>query len=200
MKHVRVSEILSRLFPYTDVDPIILEEKAKIGTNVHKAIVQDCASEFVVIESDRAQAYFDSYKMLKFAPDQPMLIRQVPRLYCDDLMITGECDGLLQGYGSDRLIDWKCSANAHQEQWNMQAHFYLYLLKVNGYSISEDMLWVNLRHRKRVKYGKNGQNKLIYDPLEPIVHTFQFDQKVLDKCMEAAIKYWEEKSSAISVV
>ena len=142
MKHVRVSEILGRLFPYTDVDPIVLEEKGKIGTNVHNAIKQDCEGDFVIIETDRAQAYFDSYKILH--PKAP-IIRQIDRLYCDDLMITGECDGLLQGYGPDQLIDWKCSANAHEEQWKMQAHFYYYLLRINGYSISDDMIWVNLK-------------------------------------------------------
>lgn len=191
--HTRVSTILSYLFPYEGIDQDVLESKAQIGTNVHKAIISDCANDFVVFETPRAEAYFESYKMM--FPKTP-LIRQIQRLYCNKLMITGECDGLLQRNGPDMLIDWKCSANPHLEQWKMQAHFYWYLLKENGYSISENMLWINLRHRKRIKYKENGQNELIYDPLDPVVYEFKFDQNVLDKCIEAAIRYHEDKSNA----
>lgn len=190
--HVRVSEILAYLFPYDGVDREVLDAKAKIGTNVHKAIVDDCAGDFVVLDSDRAEAYFQSYKMWSKQREETN-ITQVPRLYCDKLMITGECDGLLNDL---HLIDWKCSATAHEEQWSMQAHFYWYLLREAGYSTSENMFWINLRHRKRIRYHKNGQNELVYDPLEPIVYEFQFDQKVLDKCVEATIKYWEDKQNA----
>ena len=192
-QHVRVSAILAMLFPYVDVDKDILEAKAKIGTNVHNAILQDCRDDFVVLECDRARAYFNSYKMMypKIPP-----IKQIQRLYCDKLMITGECDGLLQGNGPDMLIDWKCSASPHIQQWKMQAHFYWYLLKENGYSISERMMWINLRHHKRIKYKSDGYNELIYDPVEPIVFNFTFEQEVLDKCIEAAIRYWDLKSDA----
>ncbi len=198
-QHVRVSEILSWLFPYKDIDQEVLEAKAKIGTNVHKAIVDDCNGDFYSFETDRAKAYFESYKMLY--PKSPP-IRQVPRLYCDKLMITGECDGLYRQYShpekytAERLIDWKCSANANEDQWNMQAHFYWYLLDINRFHVDETMVWIQLRHRKRIKYHKSGNNELIYDPLEPKVYTFEFDQKVLDKCIEAAIRYHEEKLNA----
>lgn len=192
-RHIRISEILSWLFPYKDIDQEVLEAKARIGTNVHKAIVDDCNGDFYVFETDRAKAYFESYKILY--PQTPK-IQQIPRLYCDKLMITGECDGLLDGFFGQRIIDWKCSASPHKEQWNMQAHFYWYLLKENGYKVIDYMSWINLRHHKRIKYAKNGQNQLIYDPLEPIVCEFKFDQNVLDKCIEAAIRYHEEKSNA----
>lgn len=188
--YVRVSEILARFQDYKDIDPVVLEAKAKIGTNVHKAIIQDCADDFVVIETDRAQAYFESYKMWK-DKNKESHIKQVDRLFCDDLMLTGECDGLLN---SSSLIDWKCSATANKKIWNMQAHMYWYLLEVNGTTASENMLWVNLRHDKHV-YGK----KVSYTPKSPICYEFKLDESVLTECLNEVRKYWEEKSSALCV-
>lgn len=190
-KYVRVSEILARLQSYADVDPEVLEAKAKIGTNVHQAIVQDCANDFIVLESDRAHAYFESYKMNKFH-GQPII--QIPRLYCDTLMITGECDGLLNDC---RLIDWKCSASPNLKIWNMQAHFYWYLLHENGYNVDDKMLWVNLRHTKQIKKDpKTNIGYVLYHALSPVVHEFTFDEKVLSECIDEANRYWEEYNSA----
>src|SRR6266404_3927047 len=178
---VRVSDILKRLFSYGDIDEEVLKAKGLIGTNVHQAIIQDCNDEFTTFESVRALAYFDSYKMMyKKSP----IIRQIDRLYCFDHMITGECDGLLVGYGADRLIDWKCSANANEKMWNMQAHFYWYLLKQNGYSIADTMMWINLRHRKHT--CKESGN-VTYTPEAPVVYEFKFDEKVLSQCLDEAI-------------
>lgn len=195
-KHVRVSEILARLQSYADIDPEILEAKAKIGTNVHQAIVQDCDDEFVVLETDRAQAYFESYKLWK--KGRIADIAQVPRLYCDDLMITGECDGLLNNW---KLIDWKCSASANPKIWNMQAHFYWYLLHQNGYKVSDIMLWINLRHTKNIKKDpKTNLGYCTYHALQPVVHEFKFDEEVLSECIDEANKYWEEYHDAKVVV
>jgi len=197
-KYVRVSEILARLQSYADVDPEVLEAKAKIGTNVHKAIVQDCAGEFVVLESDRAHAYFESYKLWKYNRKNTV-IHQIPRLYCDKLMITGECDGILEsGFPYfEKLIDWKCSASPNIKIWNMQAHFYWYLLKENGYEVSDNMSWVNLRHTKHIKKDpKTNLGYVQYHALSPVVHEFTFNEKVLCECIDEANKYWEEYHSA----
>lgn len=192
---VRISDILKWIKPYENVDLEVLKAKGKIGTDVHKAILADCSGDFYCTCTDRAQAYFDSYKLQY--PEVPN-IQQVPRLYCFDYMITGECDGLLDG----SLIDWKCSANAFPDLWNMQAHFYWYLLTQNGYQISDNMTWVNLRHNKRkIKDHTTGViSGLEYTPIIPISYKFTFDQKVLDKCLEASIMYWEALSSAKCVV
>ena len=202
-KYVRVSEILARLQSYADIDPEILEAKAKIGTNVHQAIVQDCAGEFVVLESDRAHAYFESYKMWEKSM-KPWNIDQIPRLYCDTLMLTGECDGLMTYVShagniksGPQLIDWKCSASPSLKIWNMQAHFYWYLLHENGYRALDSMFWVNLRHTKH--YKKDPETNLgynTYHALSPVVHEFKFDEKVLSECIDEVNKYWEEYNCA----
>lgn len=194
--YVRVSEILKRFSDYSDVDPVMLDEKAKIGTEVHEAIVRDCAEDFVVLNHKRSEAYFESYKIWK--QKQFLVIEQVPRLYCDKLMITGECDGIL---GDNWLLDWKCSASPNKEVWNMQAHFYWYLLKQNGHKVSDTMYWINLRHDKHTfRDSKTGAIKRVeYTPKEPVVYKFKFDEKVLSECLDEAVKYWEEKNAALCV-
>lgn len=205
-KHVRVSEILARLFPYEGVDQEVLEAKAAIGTNVHDAIKQDCAGEFVVLQSDRAQAYFESYKMSTFAGGP---ITSIPRLYCDKLMITGECDGVYPSKSGYHLIDWKCSYEAKLEMWNMQAHFYWYLMNANGKMPLDTMFWVNLRHekafdmifcprlnREKKVYRLKDNGDYIYLPLEPVVYEFKYDEKILSRCIDEANRYWEEKQDA----
>lgn len=192
--YVRVSEILARLQSYADVDPVVLEEKAKIGTNVHDCIVAQQDDCFFCLQTDRATAYFESYMMWLNKNNCPV-ITQVPRLYCDTFMITGECDGLIN---SEHLIDWKCSYSPSKKIWNMQAHFYWYLLKENGYNVADSMSWINLRHKKHTFRDSNtgAIKKVTHTPEEPIVYKFTFDEKVLSECLDEAVKYWEEKNSA----
>lgn len=190
--HVRVSEILSRLQSFADIDPEVLAAKSLIGTNVHKAILQDCEGEFAILESDRARAYYQSYEVWRKTNTDP--IKQIPRLYCDTLMLTGECDGLLN---NEHIIDWKCSASANQKIWNMQAHFYWYLLKQNGHNPSHTMTWVNLRHKKLIKKDpKTNIGEFVYLPLDPIAYEFKFNENVLSDCIDEVHKYWHEHFSA----
>jgi len=178
---VRVSEVLSMFYNFVGIDRGVLDAKAKIGTEVHEAIVEDCRGEFHVFAHDRARAYYESY--VKWRPEK-LVIDQIPRLYDDELMLTGEIDGLLDG---STLIDWKCSATPNEKVWNMQAHLYWYLLTQNGYKINDNMLWINLCHNKEKK------------ALPARVFEFSFDQDVLSICIDAVTRYWEEKSSCLDL-
>ena len=121
-------------------------------------------------------------------------ITQVPRLYCNSIMLTGECDGLINGVD---LVDWKCSAMANERIWNMQAHMYYYLLGVNGYTVSERMKWVNLKHKKTIRRDQKSKlGTMIFYAQEPQVYEFKFDQNVLSECLDEVNKYWEEYSCA----
>lgn len=192
--YIRVSEILSRLQNFSVIDPIMLENKAKIGTDVHKAIIEDAVGDFPVLETQRASAYFASYLLWKNKA-KPEYCVQVPRLYDNELMITGEIDALVRvPNGRPYIADWKCSANANEEIWNMQAHFYWYLLKQNNIEVSDKMVWVNLRHRKW--YEDNHER---YSPMAPKVYEFHFDENILSRCFDEANKAWEEKKNSIVV-
>ncbi len=196
--YLRVSEILARLQNFDAIDPEVLDNKAKIGTNVHNAILQDTAGDFPLLETQRASAYFGSYLMWK-KKEKPVFKMQVPRLYCNDLMITGEIDGLIETnrHQSPVLIDWKCSASANEEIWNMQAHFYWYLLERNGITAScNEMKWINLRHEKKVEMGPLGEKIVRYHPLAPKICNFVFNENTLSQCIQEAHKAWEEKKNS----
>jgi len=193
--YIRVSEILGRLQNFSGIDEAVLSAKAEIGTNVHKAIVEDTSGDFPMLKTERAWAYFGSYELWK-AKEKPVFKMQVPRLYDDELMITGEIDGIIETnrHNLPLLVDWKCSASANEEIWEMQAHFYWYLLQRNGIDVSkEKMLWVNLRQSK--KYIEDGVAK--YSPMLPKVYEFSYKNSVFTRCVEEAIKAWEEKKASL---
>lgn len=197
--YLRVSEILARLQNFKAIDPEVLENKARIGTNVHKAILDHSQGQFPLLESERESAYFGSYLIWE-KKEKPNWKVQVPRLYCDDLMITGEIDGLIETnrHQSPVLIDWKCSATPNKEIWNMQAHFYWYLLDKNGMTPScGEMQWVNLRHRKWEEEGPCGELITRYSALAPLVCKFVFNENVLSQCIQEAYKAWEEKKNSL---
>lgn len=195
--YLRVSEILGRLQDFSKIDPEVLAEKCRIGTNVHESILQDSLGDFPLLETERAAAYFGSYAIFK-AKEKPTYKMQVPRLYDDELMITGEIDGLVEGsLNVPYIIDWKCSANANEEIWEMQAHFYWYLLKSNNIEIAPNMKWVNLRVRKTWEEGKCGEKIARYHAAKPKVHDFMFNENVLSRCIDEANRAWEEKRNSL---
>jgi hypothetical protein len=192
MRYLRVTEILSRLQSFKHIDKEVLEAKADIGTNVHEAINNDLTGNPQIELSNREQAYFDSYKMLK----KPECFSTENRYYDDALIITGQIDVVARFNEGLCLIDWKTSAKANHEIWKMQAHFYWYLLKQNGVDISDVMYFVNLRHRKVFIDGDLGEKITYYEPIIPTIHCYMFENEVLEKCIEEAHKSWSEIESA----
>lgn len=45
-KYARVSDILSPLKDFSQIDPDVLDKKIKLGTSVHDAIADDIAGDF----------------------------------------------------------------------------------------------------------------------------------------------------------
>lgn len=196
--YLRVSEILARLQDFSSIDPAVMDNKQKIGTNVHESILRDSVGDFPFLETERAAAYFGSYMIWK-KKNSPVYRLQVPRLYCNGLMITGEIDALIDnGHGDPMLVDWKCSASANEEIWNMQAHFYSYLLEVNGLKISR-MTWVNLRERKVKEKGDLGEDILRYAAAAPKIYEFHFNENILSRCIQEAQIAWEEKRNSLEI-
>ncbi len=205
--YVRVSDILSRLQNFGSIDQDVLAAKAAIGTNVHDAIYNDVQNKCANLETDRAEAYFDSYQMWR---DEtcPKYLMMESRLFDDNLMITGQMDAIIEGDFGPCLLDYKTSAKANEKIWNMQAHFYWYLCKANKIEVGNQMLWINLRHRKVNQVNDDGQPILddftgmplmTYEAMKPKVYEFTFDQNVLQECIDEVNKYWEEKANNFDI-
>lgn len=195
--YLRISEVLSRLRDRSGINPLVLADKQDIGTEVHHNIhmdslgipaefnmfpVRNPMTGYINREEERGEGYFNSYLLWK-KENKPRYSIMEQRLYCDDIMITGQIDAIMVKDTGLCLIDFKCSHTADEEIWEMQGHFYLYLLKING--IETD---VNFSFLKLDKSGK-----------KPIEYNFTYNKNVLSRCIEEAQKTWEEKRNAICV-
>lgn len=174
--YVRVTDILGQLQDFSHIDKAVLDAKAQLGTNVHDAIGEYVSGEFPMLESKKAVGYFRSYEKWhsKFKPEYH---RMEQRLFCDKLMITGQMDAVVTvGDDQHMLLDFKTSYKPNLEIWNLQAHFYWYLCKVNSIEISNKMLWINLQKGGGI----------------PKLFSFDYNEFVLQRCIDLANKFWED--------
>lgn len=210
--YVRVSEVLNRLRDRSGINPVVLEEKGRIGTEVHQNIyeletegmpffdlfpMRDRAGLIkATVEGKehwerRGVGYYNSYVAWKKDQECSYFLHPNPiskvegRFYDDVLMITGQIDALINMPSKELpvLTDFKCSYSADLEIWEMQAHFYYYLLEINGIKVHPEFCWLQLK-----KDGKS-----------PKEHWMKFDEKTLQTCLREAELYWEEKKHAKAI-
>jgi len=176
-KYARVSDIIRPFSNFGHIDPIVLANKARIGTAVHQCIEEDLKGGFAIPEDDE-EGYFNSY--LKWmAHIKPTFVQFEQRYFCDDLMLTGQIDGLVRLPGEELpiLLDFKTSANESPITWPMQAHLYSYLLHVNDVAAGLRFLFLKL--------DKHGQL--------PIAFSYHYDQKIHNKCMKSIEEFWNNE-------
>ena len=182
-QYVRVSDILAQLQDFSHINPTVLDAKAKLGTNVHEAIGEFVQGDFPVLESEKAVGYFRSYEVWH-RENKPVYHRMEQRLFDDKLMITGQMDAVVTvGDKQHMLIDFKTSYKPNPEIWALQAHYYWYLCKVNSIELWPQMQWINLQ--------KGGG--------APKVLTFDFSEFTLQRCIDMANKFWEDRDNAKDV-
>jgi hypothetical protein len=205
--YVRVSDILARLQNFGSIDHDVLAAKAQIGTNVHESIQKYILKQPYEHKCDRERAYFNSFLQWYEKADPKYLVMEA-RLFDDNLMITGQMDAIIDSADGPILIDYKTSAKANEKIWNMQAHFYWYLVSANKIEIGTKMRWINLRHKKvnlvnndgqPIMDGFTGMNIMTYEAVAPKVYEFTFSQKVLQECIDEANKYWEDKANNFDI-
>ncbi len=172
--YARVSEILQPLNSFDHINPFILSRKAEIGTIVHKAINDEILQEFPYVPKN-CEGYFESFCKWKQALN-PEFIETEKRYFCEDKMICGQIDALIQFPHSDLpiLVDFKTSAVESPVVWPMQAHLYYYLLEKNKIPISKKYLFVKL-------------NKMGHYPL---VFQYYFDAQIQSNCMAKIRDFW----------
>lgn len=180
--YTRVSEIVSVPGMFDMIPPDVLENKVRIGTNVHEAIHMDFLG-FVPDLAEDEKGYYESYLEWKGMTKASIAMSE-DRFYDDALMITGAIDGLLRFPYEDNLVavDWKTSATctkAISDTWRAQGGFYHYLLKQNHvHNVSHRYLFVQL----------NPKGKL------PKVKEFLFTQDIMNECLGLLHKYrWSFK-------
>lgn len=181
--YARVSNILKPFVDFGDIDPLVLERKAALGTRIHEAIKSEIQGELPVVGLQEG-GYFKSFELWR-AAIQPTFVMTEKRVYCDDKMLTGCVDALIKLKGNDEcvLVDWKTSVAESPVTWPMQAHLYAYLLEVSGIPVAPRYLFVKLD-----RFGGL-----------PKVFQYKFDSSLLKRCLQAVDDLWEtEKSKSVA--
>ncbi len=148
--YTRVSEVLAPFSGYGDIDADILDNAASRGTLVHHycnlilkgedifSLKDDINlyarnSEHAMREYEKACGFLNSfekwYKGFEF-------IQTPDRFYCDDLMLTGECDLIAKNDSGFTLIDLKTSQR-ESKTWMLQGSAYSYFAKRLGINITK---------------------------------------------------------------
>jgi hypothetical protein len=173
-QYARVSDIIKPFSNFSGIDEAVLKAKAELGTQVHKAISDDIEGGFP-LPGPKGSGYFESYMRWK-GHLLPSFSMAETRLYCDEKMITGQIDTLVQFPGENGLVlvDFKTSAQESPVVWPMQAHLYHHLLLQNGINVTSRFLFVKLDKEGGV----------------PLVFHYNFDPNIRAKCMKAIDLYW----------
>lgn len=89
------------------------------------------------------------------------------RLYDHDLKLTGCVDLVMERAGKLWVVDFKTSYKENKEVWPLQAHFYWHLASITyNKPMGDEIIFLRLN-----KEGK-----------KPKVHSYAFEQRVMDLC------------------
>lgn len=154
-KYVRVSTIVKPFNNYGFVDAKTLENKQRIGNNVHAAIDSYLKNDVPYLSDPDELGYFNSF-LLWHKEVSLDIINKEKRYYDHKLMITGKVDGtaLIHGEKTPIIIDYKCAAQ-EMDGWRMQVHLYHHLLKVNGFRLAPRSLVIKLCPKGKVPTAYN---------------------------------------------
>jgi hypothetical protein len=153
-KWIRVSSILQMIpskewggkwgYPMQQINPVVLENKANLGTNVHGAISAHVKDEFFVL-CEKEEKYFKSY--LKWEKKvRPHQVVTEQRYFYEPMRLTG-CVDMVAALGDNQathLIDFKCTVTPDHVKWPIQAALYAFLMDVNDCLIDRKVFFIQL--------------------------------------------------------
>ena len=131
--YVKVTRVLGPFSGLGKIPAHILDNAARRGTRVHlacDALVLPRSPGYISENPDDdgyVMSFMKWYENKKFIP-------KPPRFFCDDLMLTGECDMIYEDERGLVLVDLKTPAT-ESKTWPLQGSAYSYLAKKAGYDI-----------------------------------------------------------------
>jgi len=175
--YARVTEVLQPFADFSHIDPEVLKNKQRIGTNVHMAIADDIEGECPILKDDE-RGYFRSYQIWRNYLEVKFIASE-QRYYNKEKRLTGQIDSLILPPGDTLpvLVDFKTSAIESKLSWTLQAHLYAYLIKSEGKSIANTYLFVKLDKKGDV----------------PQVFQYKFDQNTMNRALLAVDEFWQNK-------
>lgn len=164
VKYTRVTDVLYPFSGLQKVNPEILKNAADRGTKVHEACTA-IINEMGVIElNPNFTGFIESFRLWISEKDREIITPN--RWYCDEHMLTGECDFLYKEGKGYVLVDLKTPAK-ESRTWSLQGSAYAYLAKKEGFNI------------KRIEFLK-----LSRDGKKPTKYEYEYDFDTFMKCLD----------------
>jgi hypothetical protein len=171
--YLRVTEVLSPFSGLHDICQFILDKACERGTDVHNALD---AHIFHGLPAKVSNPDWEPYIASAMAfLDGKMFIPKPKRFYDDELLLTGECDGIYKDGNDLVLIDFKTSSR-ESKTWRCQGSAYAYLARKYGYEIKR----IEFIHLK-----KNGKPAKVY--------TYEEDFPFFMKCLDVYRYFFDSK-------
>lgn len=170
--YLRVTAMLYPFSGMKEVPQHYLDNASERGSRVHEAILA-LEQGIGLAELDKNyKGYLASYEL--WAPGKNFL--PVPdRFYDDELMITGEIDGIMKDGDDLVIVDYKTSAKENKS-WALQASAYSYMAKKSGYDIKRIQF---------IKLDKEGN--------EPITFEYTEDMETFKKVLFTYRLFFKDK-------
>lgn len=130
-EYLRVSTVLGYNSGLHKIDPYVLQKAAERGTKIHAicdALIDDMGIDYI---EPQFEGYIESFNKWRIGKK---FINKIPRLYCDEYLITGELDQLYEDTEGLVLVDFK-TPQSESKTWSLQGSAYAHLCKKNGYNI-----------------------------------------------------------------
>lgn len=157
--YTRVSSILSMMptldsdlkwgFPMQQLDQDMLKRKADLGTAVHEAIAAHIWGKFHPV-TDKEEGYVNSFLEWEKAHGPFPIIPHPPitenRLFYEPMKLTGCIDLMVRRQDNPiyTIYDYKCTVAEDKKKWPMQATFYHFLARVNGFKVRDQVHFLQL--------------------------------------------------------
>lgn len=173
--YTRVTDVLFPFGGLGKVDPNILKKAAERGTLVHRYCAEIINGTVSWSDEEPIKGYcksFDSW----FLELEKHSYAIPKRLFCDTLMLTGECDFIYTKDAITTLVDFKTPLN-EGKTWRLQGSAYSYLLKKSG---------LDVQRIEFVKLDKLGK--------KPTVYTYEEDFPMFLKCLDVYREFFQKKN------
>jgi hypothetical protein len=162
-QYMRVSEVLHHFAGLHFIPSEILQRASQRGVLVHEncdAMIMGLGTTFA---SPEVVGYIISFG--KWA-EEKRFIEKPSRFFCDELMLTGECDGIYIENDGLVMIDIK-TPRKESKTWRLQLSAYAYLARKAGYDI---------KRIEAVKLDKEGK--------APKIYSYEEDFDMFKKCLD----------------
>ncbi len=173
--YTRVSSILGQWNHLAHIDKNVLDNKCRIGTEVHQKIGAEADGIFIETGRDTL-GYILSWSTWKNECNEgAKYIATEKRFYCDELKITGCVDAIMEIGDLRVLVDYKTSATANKKMWALQGAFYHYLATKNGIDLDPHVWFIHLKKDgKKAKEIEIHCTEELWEVAKSALHAYRY--------------------------